>query len=206
VEGPIESLLRTLTELPALLIYLIIGAGAAIENVIPPIPADTFVLLGAFLSAQGQANAWVVFFITWGCNVGAAIGVYLLARKYGDRFFETKVGRFLINKKQMDQIGRFYDRWGMVAIFFSRFLPAFRAMVPVFAGVTDKPAIRVLPPLALASGLWYGLLVYLGSTAGDNFDRIMAFFDRASTWLLVVAAILGAAFVFWWIRSRRESA
>jgi membrane protein YqaA with SNARE-associated domain len=121
--------------------------------IVPPIPADTFVLLGAFLSAHGRTSPWVVFFVTWGANVGAAIAVYLLARRYGDPFFETKVGRFLLNRKQMVQIGRFYDKYGMVAIFFSRFLPAFRAMVPVFAGVTDKPAIRVLPPLALASGL-----------------------------------------------------
>jgi membrane protein DedA with SNARE-associated domain len=195
--------LHTLAGLPPFLIYLVIGAGAAIENVIPPIPADTFVLLGAFLAAQGKASPFVVFLVTWGCNVGAAIGVYTLARRYGNRFFDTPVGSFLINKRQMKQIGTFYDRWGMIAIFFSRFLPAFRAMVPVFAGVTDKPAIRVLPPLAFASALWYGALVYLGATAGNNFDRIKAFFDRASGYLLVAAAILAVAFIAWWIHSRR---
>ena len=161
-------------------------------------------LLGAFLSAQGKANAVVVFLVTWGANVGSATAVFFVARRYGEKFFDTKVGAFLLNKKQMAQIGRFYDKWGMFAIFFSRFLPAFRAMVPVFAGVTKKPAIKVLPPLAIASGLWYGLVVYLGATAGDNFDQIVAFFDRASTWLLIGAAILGAAFLFWWFRSRKS--
>jgi membrane protein DedA with SNARE-associated domain len=48
----------------------------------------------------------------------------------------------------------------------SRFLPAFRALVPVFAGVTRVPLRRVLLPLALASALWYGALVYLGAMAG----------------------------------------
>lgn len=199
-----ESLLRTLADLPPLLIYLIIGLGAAIENVVPPIPADTFVLLGAFLSAEGKASPWIVFLVTWLCNVGAATGVYIIANRYGERFFKTKVGHFLLNKKQMAQIGRFYDRWGMTAIFFSRFLPAFRAMVPVFAGVTRKPLLKVLPPLALASALWYGGLVYIGARAGQSFDQIIAFFDRASTYLLIAAGILAAAFLFWWFRSRRE--
>jgi membrane protein DedA with SNARE-associated domain len=144
-----------------------------------------------------------VFLVTWLANVGAATGVYFLARKYGERFFETKAGHFLINRKQMAQIGRFYDRWGMTAIFFSRFLPAFRAMVPVFAGVTKKPAIKVLPPLALASALWYGGLVWIGARAGQSFDEIVAFFDRGSKYLLIAAALLAAAFVLWWIRSRR---
>ena len=197
--------MRTLGDLPPLLVYLIIGAGAAIENVIPPIPADTFVLLGAFLSAQGRTSPWIVFFVTWGANVASATAVFLVARRYGQTFFDTKIGRFLLNPRQMDQIGRFYDRFGSVAIFFSRFLPAFRAMVPVFAGVTRKPAIWVLPPLALASGLWYGLLIYVGATAGESFEEIMAFVDRASTYLLAVAIILLGAFLFWWFRSRRQS-
>ena len=201
---PIESLLRTLADLPPFLVYLIIGLGAAIENVIPPIPADTFVLLGAFLSAEGKANPWAVLAVTLVCNVGAAIGVYVVARKYGEKFFSTRVGRFLLNEKQMKQIGRFYDKYGMVAIFFSRFLPAFRAMVPVFAGVTRKPAIKVIPPLALASALWYGGLVYIGARAGQSFDQIVAFFDRASNYLLIAAAVLAAAFLFWWFRSRRD--
>ncbi len=145
-----------------------------------------------------------MFFVTWGCNVGSAVVVYMLARTYGLRFFDTKVGSILINRRQMMQIGTFYDRWGIVAIFFSRFLPAFRAMVPVFAGVTHKPAIKVLPPIAIASGLWYGALVYAGATAGSNFDRIVAFFERASTGLLIAAAVLGVAFIYWWNRSRRD--
>jgi membrane protein DedA with SNARE-associated domain len=161
-------------------------------------------LLGAFLSTEGKANPWAVFAVTWACNVGAAIAVYIIARKYGNRFFDTRVGKFLLNKKQMTQIGRFYDKWGMIAIFFSRFLPAFRAMVPVFAGVTDKPAPKVIPPLALASALWYGGLVFVGARAGKSFDQIAAFFDRIGHYLLAVAAALAVAFFVWWFRSHKE--
>jgi membrane protein DedA with SNARE-associated domain len=72
----------------------------------------------------------------------------------------------------------------------------------VFAGVTHVPLLRVLPPLALASALWYGALVFLGRLAGRNFEAIMAFFERASMVLLAAAALLIGAFVFWWWRSR----
>jgi membrane protein DedA with SNARE-associated domain len=78
-------------------------------------------------------------------------------------------------------------------------------MVPVFAGVTRKPVLRVIPPVALASGLWYGMLIYAGARAGASFEEIMAFVDRASTWLLLVAGILVVAFLAWWFRSRRAS-
>jgi len=201
----IEQILTKLAALPPLLIYLVIGAGAAIENFVPPIPADTFVLLGAFLSAGGRASAWTVFLVTWLANVTSASVVYFLAHRFGRTFFmEHHLGKLLINEKQMQQIGTFYSRWGTPAIFMSRFLPAFRAMVPVFAGVTHVRFWRVFIPLAAASALWYGALVYLGAMAGQNWDAIMSFFSRASSVLLGVAVVLIAAFVFWWIKSRKH--
>lgn len=199
------SLLQQLANLPPLVIYIVIGAGAAVENVIPPVPADTFVLLGAFLAAAGRANPWLVFVVTWVANVASALGVYAVAWHFGESFFATRVGHFLLNPGQLAQIGGFYRRFGTGAIFISRFLPAFRAMVPVFAGVTRVPVWRVLPPVAIASGLWYGALVYLGAYAGHNWQQILHFFDRASLVLLIIAGVLLGAFAWWWIRSRRHS-
>ena len=46
----------------------------------------------------------------------------------------------------------FRERWGIPAIFLSRFLPGLRAMVPVFAGVTHVPFWKLALPLASASG------------------------------------------------------
>lgn len=198
------SLLRYLAGLPPILIYLVIGAGAAVENIIPPIPADTFVLLGAFLAAAGRANVWLVFVCTWVPNVASALLTYAVARKYGKGFFARPIGHWLLHPRQLEQIGRFYDRWGVFAIFGSRFLPAFRAMVPVFAGVTKVGFWKVFPPLALASGLWYGALIFAGATAGRNFDAIVALLDRVSTALLIVAAALIGLFLWWWVRSRRQ--
>jgi membrane-associated protein len=201
----LERLLTTLATLPPLFIYAFIGAGAAVENFVPPVPADTFVLLGAFLSAGGRANLWTVFLVTWVMNIGSASLVYFLAHRYGRTFFaEHHLGKLLINEKQMQQISGFYKRWGTPAIFMSRFLPAFRAMVPVFAGVTHVPFRRVFLPLALASALWYGALVYLGAMAGQNWEAIMSFFGRASSSLLVVAVVLLAAFALWWVKSRKH--
>jgi membrane protein DedA with SNARE-associated domain len=201
----LDQLLRTLASLPPELIYTFIGLGAAVENFVPPIPADTFVLLGAFLAARGRADPWVVFFVTWIMNVGSAVVVYLLAHRFGKTFFtEHHLGKLVLNERQMSHIDHFYRRWGTPAIFISRFLPAFRAMVPVFAGVTHVRFWRVFIPLAAASALWYGALVYLGAIAGKNWQAIISFFSRASSVLLGVALVLLVAFAYWWVKSRRH--
>jgi membrane protein DedA with SNARE-associated domain len=181
-----------------------IGLGAAIENFIPPVPADTFVLFGAFLAAAGRASPWVVFLVTWSCNVASAMLVYYLARRYGKAFFQSKFGTMLLNEHQLKRIDSFYERWGIPAIAFSRFLPAFRAMVPVFGGVSKVPVFKLALPLALASGVWYGLLVYLGTMAGDNFDAVLATFEKYNRILLIVAAVLLTGFAVWWVRSRKQ--
>lgn len=196
------EVLAALTELPPLVLYLVLGVGAAIENIVPPVPADTFVLAGSLLAARGAANPWVVFLATWVFNVGSAIGVYAVARSHGTRFFRMPVARWMLREHQLEQIGGFYWRYGIPAIFLSRFLPAWRAMVPVFAGVSGMSAWKVIPPVAIASGLWYGLLVYLGAFMGRNLAAIVALFNSLNEVLLWVAVALSTLVGVWWWRSR----
>ena len=201
----IHRILAVLAAMPGALIYLVLGAGAAVENVIPPVPADTFVLVGAFLAARGAARLWLVFLVTWVGNVSSALVVYGLARRYGRAFFERRVGHWLLHPRQLAQIGLFYERWGEPAIILSRFLPGFRAMVPVFAGVTRLSFLRVALPVAFASALWYGALVLLGSLAGHNLDWISHTFAHVSGALLWAAlALLAVLAAWWWLTRRRK--
>jgi membrane protein DedA with SNARE-associated domain len=200
----ILEILRALTTLPPLLLYLLLGVGAATENVAPPVPADTFVLAGALLAAQGAADPWLVFMVTWVFNVASAVAMYFVARRYGRAFFKMPIARWLLREHQLEQIGGFYDSWGVPAIFLSRFLPAWRAMVPVFAGISRMRAWKVVPPVAIASGLWYGLLVYLGAVMGRNLSVIVDIFDSINSVLLWIAIGLIALASFWWWRTRHR--
>jgi membrane protein DedA with SNARE-associated domain len=173
---------------------------------VPPIPADTVVLFGAFLSAQGRASAWVVWLVTWLPNVASAVTVYYLSRRYGRRFFETRVGRLLLHPRQLERVHAFYDRWGALAIFFSRFLPGFRAVVPLFAGTAHLGLVRAGVPMLAASGIWYGLLVMLGHEAGVNWEALQAIFADYSAWLVWIAGGLAIALVVWWVGTRSRHA
>ncbi len=200
----ILEMLNALTRLPPFLLYLILGLGAAVENIVPPIPADTFVLAGALLAARGAANPWLVFLATWILNVTSAVGVFAVARRYGRGFFTMPLARWLLREHQLDQIGGFYQRFGVPAIFMSRFLPAWRAMVPVFAGVSGMSGWKVVPPVVMASALWYGMLVYLGAFMGRNLQAIMALFESVNEVLLIVALVFVAAAAVWWWRTRHH--
>ena len=199
----IDDLIQKLAAQPPLLIYLIVGLGAAIENIFPPVPADTFALFGAFLAAQGRADPMIVFLAVWIGNVATAVLTYELSKVYGKRFFATRVGHWVLHPGQLDQVGRFYGRWGHAAIFFSRFIPAVRAVAPIFAGTTHQPFWRTFIPLAVASGIWYGAIVWVGTTAGNNWEAIQATLAPYNRVLVVLGGILLVAIGWWWWKSRR---
>ncbi len=200
-----DAILELFKSLPPTVVYAVLGVGAALENIIPPIPADTFVLLGGLLAASGLTEAWVVWAVTCSCNVGSALAVYAAGYRYGPTFFEDGLGRWILTARQMERVQRFYTRFGVAAIFLTRFLPGLRAVVPAFAGVTRQRLAPVALPLVAASALWYGGLVWLGAFTGRNLDGLVATVGRVSGILLFVALVIGAVLVWWWLETRRDS-
>ena len=194
--------LTWLDSLPGPTLYLVLGVGAALENVIPAIPADTFVALGGLLSAVGTVSARGVFLTTWLCNVASALVMYRLGYAHGRMLFETRIGHFLLKPHQLERMARFYARWGLPAIFLTRFLPGVRSVVPVFAGITHQKWLPVAVPIALASAIWYGALVLLGRWAGENLDVLGRLLGRVQSVLGALAVVLVALAATWWWRSR----
>jgi membrane protein DedA with SNARE-associated domain len=189
--------------LPTGVVYLVLWVGAAVENLLPAVPADTFVALGGFLSGAGALDPRWVMLGTWASNVTGALFVYRMSHLHGRAFFERGLGRHLLRPHQMERMTRFYARWGTPAIFISRFLPGIRAIVPVFAGATHQPWSRVLPPIAAASAIWYGGLVQIGMFAGRNLDLLETLLKSVNRTLAGVALLFGAVIVLWWVLTRR---
>jgi membrane protein DedA with SNARE-associated domain len=81
----------------------------------------------------------------------------------------------------------------------------FRAIVPIFAGTSGVGFWRATVPMALASGAWYGGIVYLGATAGRNWVEIRGALESSGRWLGIAAAALALGVGWWWWTSRREN-
>jgi membrane protein DedA with SNARE-associated domain len=202
----IDSLLEWLKGLPPLLVYLIVGGIAAVENVFPPVPADVVALFGGFLAGQGTGHPIVMFLVVWLGNLATALLMYWVGRKKGTEFFRGRIGRMILQPRQMEKLSRFYQRRGTIVIFISRFLPMFRAVVPIFAGTSHVGFWRAAIPMALASGLWYGLIVYLGATAGENWEEIRSAVESSGKWLALAAGLVAAGVGWWWWKSRQGHA
>ena len=199
-----EEALARLAGLPPLPIYALLAAGATIENVLPLVPADTFIVAGGFMAGLGTVDLAAVLGVVWAFNVGGAVAVYAAGRRYGPGFFRRGWGRRLLAKDQLAGLDSFYERRGAAAVFAARFLPGYRALVPVFAGVTRQPPGRVVVPLMAASAIWYGGLVSAGYLAGNNLEAVATTIRSVNAGLLAVALLLVVPLAVVWWRTRRR--
>ncbi|MDR0787513.1 MAG: DedA family protein [Gemmatimonadota bacterium] len=198
-----DAFIHWLFSIPHWLLFPMAGASAAIENLFPPFPGDVAVVTVSVIAGATGVNVGLIFLTVWLSNVGTAFLVYAFGRRYGKNFFASRLGSFILAPQQLDRLRDAFRRFGLPVIFFSRFLPVFRPIVPAFAGVAHIPFFRAAIPLALASGVWYGFLVYLGSTAGQNLPAVSATLKHIGNWMWLLAAALIAGVGYWWFRSRQ---
>lgn len=199
----IAHILEWLAGLPPLLVYLVIGVLAALENIFPPVPADTAVALGAFLAHRGVTSPTGVLLVTLASNTASAMGMYLLAARHSQTLFRSRLARRLLPDEGLAFVRREYGRFGLPGLFVGRLLPGFRAVVPPFAGLIHLGAWRTLAPILLASVLWYGLLVFLASQLGAHWDAVLHLIGRLNQALAIVAGIAALLLGLWiWRRWR----
>jgi membrane protein DedA with SNARE-associated domain len=201
----LERLLDALASLPLVPTYLVLMALSAIENVFPPVPADTAVALGAFLARRGEVSVVPLAVLCWLSNLASAAGTYVFARRHGRGFFRDGWGRKLMRPEVLAALEEAYERWGTAGIFLSRLLPGVRAAVTPFAGVAGLSPARALLPAAAASAIWYAFLAVAGYTLAENWEAVKALVADANRALAVAAVVLVTLAAVWlWRRSRRR--
>ena len=201
-----QGLLDWVMQLPMAAVYAVLGGIAFMENVFPPVPADTVVAFGSFLAARGEGSLLGAILTTWIGNVGGAMLMYYLGRRYGAQRLEDR----LLGKKAGKAEARLHDlygKYGLGALFVSRFLPGVRAIVPPFAGALRIPALRAGVMMGIASAIWYGAIAVLAYRIGADWEALQAMIGRLGRWSGIVAvAIAAVGGLAWWLHSRKARA
>ena len=167
----VEALINWLSDLPLGGLYLSIFVISAVENIFPPFPADAAVAFGSFVAARGKASPYTTFFASWIGNLCGASLMYYVGRRYGSGAFMSRLERWA-GKGAEQRLMALYGRYGLPALFISRFLPAVRAIVPPFAGAMKLPPLPVAVAVSAASGIWFAFITFVAFRAGSNWDEL----------------------------------
>ena len=185
----VEAVIDWLSGLPLGALYLAIGAIAALENIFPPFPSDIVVAFGSFLAARGAASPYTTFIVGWIGNMLGAGVMYWVGRRYGSSAFMSHLERWA-GKSAEKRLMALYGRWGLPALFISRFLPGVRAVVPPFAGAMKLPPLPVAVAISLASAVWFALITFIAYRAGEDWDQLYATIVRSGKYAGIGAVIL----------------
>lgn len=160
-----------IVSIPLWELYLLLGVVAFIEGIFPPVPADVVVALGSFLAARRGANFYATSSSIVIGSVAGAMVIYAVARRYGAAWLHAKLKKAGVDNLEQ-RLEVMYSRYGLTALFVSRFLPGLRAVTPPMAGATRIPPLRTALVFLTASAIWYGAIAGIAFRVGDDWDMM----------------------------------
>lgn len=165
----------------------------ALENIVPPVPSEVIMGLGGMAVARGDMA--MIPLILWG-TLGTTVGNYFwyyIGRHIGyERFrpFVDRHGRWLTMEwEDVERLHRFFVKHGQWVVFVFRFMPAFRTIISLPAGMTRMPLWRFLVWTFAGSTIWNAILAYAGLLLGSRFEVLDRYVGPAAAALTVMIVI-----------------
>ncbi|MFW6358345.1 MAG: DedA family protein [Chroococcales cyanobacterium] len=185
--------------------YWGIGLLMFLENVFPPIPSELIMPLAGFTIAQGKMEFLPA--IAAGV-IGTILGAffwYYLGKLTGERrlkYLANKYGKWAgVSSEDIETAQHWFSRYGNIAVFFGRFVPAVRTLISLPAGINHMSLIPFLAYSTLGTIIWVGLLTYLGYILGANYSLVEQYLGTISK--IIVIALVIAVIIF--ILKRRSN-
>ena len=183
-----------LITIPPLVVYVAVGLVVGIESLGVPLPGEIVLVSAALLSARhelGVSPLWIAVAASVGAIVGDSIG-YAIGRRYGMGLF-TRLGRRFprhFGPAHVAAAERLFARWGVLAVFFGRFVALLRIFAGPLAGALRLPYRRFLVANVLGGICWAAGTTFAVYLLGIVAERWLQRFS----WIgLVVALLVGLA-------------
>lgn len=201
-----EDLINYIQSVDPILVYAIVFAFAYIENIFPPSPSDTVIVLGGSLIGIGRVGfAETLLIATLGSTLGF-MTMYKIGDWFGDRILEQGKIKF-IPVGAVHKVEAWFQKHGYWLIVANRFLSGTRAVVSFFAGMAELKLVRTTVLCFLSALVWNAILVTGGYFLGQNWERIgfyLSTYSQVVTGIIIVVALVWLARVFFASDSKKE--
>jgi membrane protein DedA with SNARE-associated domain len=164
------------------------------ENLFPPIPSELIMPFAGYVAANGDLSTLGVLIAG---TLGSLIGTtawYVAARGLGLERFTWLCNRFgriaTLTEDDIDKAHHWFAKYGPLAVFVGRLIPAIRTLISVPAGLAKMPFGQFLLISAVGSLLWTGILTVAGLLLHEGYHIVEAWVDPVSTGVLVIGILV----------------
>ena len=162
-----------------------------------PISSEIVVPLGGALASQGKLNLVLVVLVASLANLTGSLIAFYLTRRYGERVVLSRAGRRLgLSRGHLRLANRFFERFGLWAVFVGRLLPIVRTYISFPAGLSKIGYVRFTLATLAGAVPWNLALAYAGLKLGEHYQTVAATLGPFAIPLAIgVVILLGVA---WW--------
>jgi membrane protein DedA with SNARE-associated domain len=173
-----------------------------IESTFLPLPSELIIPPAAHL-AYTKGNMSLTGIVLAGA-LGSWLGATAMywAARWAGRPLALKFGKyFLAPPEKIEKAERWTAAYGNYGIFASRLLPVVRHLIGIPAGIVRMDYWKFSLWTIVGSGLWCGVLCWLGIKAGQDEALMKGELHAITLW---GAAILGVLGVIYWFFVHRQ--
>lgn len=180
----------------SLLGYSGVALMMAIESACVPLPSEIIMPFSGYLVSTGEFSLWGVSLAgAAGCVIGSILAYWV--GYYGGRPMAEKYGKYvLITHHDLDIADNFFNKYGNLAVFFSRMLPVVRTFISLPAGIARMNFAKFVSYTFLGSLPFCYLLAYIGKKLGDNWNTLGVYFHKFDI-IIGVVILIG---IVWFVR------
>jgi len=180
--------------------YVAVAVLMAAENACIPIPSELILGFAGFLIFSGDMS--FLGALTAGM-IGGVIGsvfAYVVGVRGGRPFVDRYGKYFFIKESHVDMAQRWFDRYGLKAVFFSRMLPVVRTFISLPAGFARVDFKRFIAFTIAGSLPWTALILFIGMMLGKSWEVMLSVGHEISVAFVIICAVVLAAL---YVRHRR---
>ena len=190
-----EQVYQSFLDFIAVYGYFAVALLMAMENACIPIPSELILGFAGYLIFADQMTFTGAMIAGMIGGMAGSVFAYLVG-SHGGRKFVDKYGKyFLIKKSHVDLAQRWFDKYGIRAVFFSRMLPVVRTFISLPAGFARVNFSAFLFYTFAGSLPWTALILYLGMLFGENWKKLLEIGHEFSI-IVVIALVVIAAIYF----------
>lgn len=180
--------------------YIAVAVLMAMENACIPIPSELILGFAGYLIFAEQMTFTGAMVAGMVGGMAGSIFAYAVGST-GGRAFVDKYGKyFFIKKSHVDLAQRWFDKYGIRAVFFSRMLPVIRTFISLPAGFARVNFPEFLFYTFAGSLPWTALILYAGIILGENWKKLLEVGHEASIAFVVICVV---GLIVWYIRRKK---
>jgi len=168
-----------------------------------PLPEETVMVFIGYLVYAGQLEYMPTLI---SAVIGSLTGItisFLIGRNIGIPVLDRFGNRIGLTQKRIDQVEKWFNRFGKFALPIGYFVPGVRHFMAYFAGISNLP-YRIFAFYAYIGGIfWVVLFVSLGRFLGEGWFRVSRSIQHY--WLPIILVLFLVAGLGYVVYRRNQS-